>query len=244
MYKNNLPKLKKVTLVEDFIQRFEEMILTGQISAGEKLPSERDLAARLNVSRPVVHEGLINLANKGLINRSVKGNTTVNDYRIHGSISLLNTILNFHSGVLEPKLAKDIIDLRSLIELENVRLATQNRTEEQLLLLKKIIEEETQIDIKDIHAVAQLDFKLHHTVAIASNNTFYPLLINSFKPLYLNGAEVFFSDLSHTPIVFDFHSKLVNLIKRQETEEAIKVMNEMLEHGMNQYFAMVDNIDQ
>jgi len=66
----SLPKLKKQTPVDNFISRFEEMILSGKLSIGEKLPSERDLAVKLGVSRPVVHEGLIDLSIKGLITRT------------------------------------------------------------------------------------------------------------------------------------------------------------------------------
>ncbi|MBI9046786.1 MAG: FadR family transcriptional regulator [Anaerolineaceae bacterium] len=239
-----LPRLKKITLVEDFIRRFEEMILSGKLAVGDKLPSERELASRLSVSRPVVHEGLINLAAKGLITRSPNGGAVVNDYRTHGSISMLNTILNFQSGQLEPKLARDITDLRMLLEIENARLAALNRTDEQLSLLGGILKEESQINISDIEAVALLDFKFHHTIAIATNNIFYPLLVNSFKPLYLNGSEVFFSDLALTPEVFDFHKRLVQSIADQDSKKAIEIMTMLLEHGMTNYFTLASKFGQ
>ncbi len=236
-----LPKLKKLTLVEDFIRRFEEMILSGKLAVGDKLPSERDLAIRLGVSRPVVHEGLIDLAAKGLITRSPNGGAVINDYRSQGSLSMLNTLLNFQSGTIEPKLAKDITDLRMLVEVENIRLAAKSRSEEQLASLNAIIAEETAIDIKDVEAVAQLDFRFHHAIAITSNNAFYPLLINSFKPLYLNGSEVFFSNLSLTPVVFQFHKDMVQAIADRDVDRAADLMAKLLDHGMKNYFAMVNS---
>ena len=126
-----LPKLKKQTLVDDFIVRFEEMILSGKLSIGEKLPSERDLAAKLGVSRPVVHEGLIDLASKGLITRTPAGGAVINDYRKDGSLSMLTSLLNFQGGLPESRLAESTLEFRALIEVENARLAALNHTEEQ-----------------------------------------------------------------------------------------------------------------
>lgn len=236
-----LPKLKKMTLVEDFIRRFEEMIISGKLAVGDKLPSERDLAMKLGVSRPVVHEGLIDLASKGLITRSANGGAVINDYRIEGSLTMLNTILNFQTGFIEPKLAKDITDLRLLIEVENVKLAALSRTSEQLTALKEILEEESVIDIHDCEAVALLDFRFHHALAIASNNAFYPLLINSFKPLYINNCEIFFSNEALIPVVFGFHDELVGAIELKDSVKASEIMTKLLEHGMTNYFAMVKN---
>jgi GntR family transcriptional regulator, transcriptional repressor for pyruvate dehydrogenase complex len=241
MEEDLLPKLKKMTLVEDFIRRFEEMILSGKLAIGDKLPSERDLAMKLGVSRPVVHEGLIDLSSKGLITRGPTGGAVINDYRIEGSLTMLNTILNFQSGMIEPKLAKDITGLRRLIEVENVRLAALTRTELQLASLHQILMEETNIDVNDFEAVALLDFRFHHGLAIASNNTFYPLLINSFKPLYLNGSEVFFSNPVFAPQVFKFHKDLVQAIEDSNADKASEIMVILLEHGMKNYFDMVKN---
>ena len=50
------------SLKQVFVAKFEELILSGKISIGEMLPSERELAAQLKISRPVVHEGLIELS--------------------------------------------------------------------------------------------------------------------------------------------------------------------------------------
>lgn len=48
-----LEPIKSDSLVDVFIQRFEALILSGKITIGERLPSERELAIQLGVSRPV-----------------------------------------------------------------------------------------------------------------------------------------------------------------------------------------------
>ncbi len=50
-----LEPIRTESLKELFIKRFEELILSGKFPIGQKLPSERELALQLNVSRPVAN---------------------------------------------------------------------------------------------------------------------------------------------------------------------------------------------
>ena len=239
MDKNAFPKLTKQTLVDDFITYFEKVIISGELAIGEKLPSERELAASLGVSRPVVHEGLIDLAAKGLITRSSSGGAVINDYRKDGSLFMLNSLLRFNQGAIEPHLAESTMDFRLLVEVEFVRLAARHRTGEQLAEMKSILLEESTSDINDCNAIAHLDFRFHHLVAMATGNIFYPLLLNSCKELYLNGSCLFFTNPALTAQVFEFHKQLVGAIAAQDEEAAAGVMGDMLEHGKTNYMQMV-----
>ena len=62
MLEQLLEPIKTDSLKDVFVIRFEELILSGKVKIGQKLPSERELALQLGVSRPVVHEGLVELA--------------------------------------------------------------------------------------------------------------------------------------------------------------------------------------
>lgn len=239
MDETTLPKLKKQTLVEDFINRFEELIISGKLAIGQKLPSERDLAARLGVSRPVVHEGLIDLTGKGLITRLPNGGAVVNDYRQDGSLTMLTSLLSYNKGDVDPKLAKSVTELRYLLESENARMAARNCTFEQVNELRQAVNDETAVDINDPEALATQDFKFHHLISLATGNIFYPLLINSFRSLYVNGATLFYTNRANVPIVHDFHIQIVEAISRRDENLAVEVMHRMLEHGTSQYFAMV-----
>ena len=238
-YQQRLPKLTKKTLADDFIEQFERMIITGELKIGEILPSERDLATKLGVSRPVVHEGLIHLETKGLISRNKLGGAVVNDYRKEGSLFMLDSLLTYHAGDIEPNLAESTMDFRYLVEVELARLAALRRTPEQLNELQGLLMQETITHPRQQEALAEIDFRFHHQIALSTGNIFYPLLLNSFKPLYINGSRMFFSDPAMAGEVFAFHRQLVTSIEKQDSQGAAEIMRRLLEHGKGHYITLM-----
>jgi len=218
------------SLKEVFVSRFEALILSGKISVGETLPSERELASQLKVSRPVVHEGLIDLSNRGLVTIKPRSGTVVNDFRKQGSIPLLLSLFDYH-GTLDPAIQQDILEMRLLFENEMARLCAQNRTSEQLLQMKSLIEEEKRTDKNNYEEIARLDYSFHQLIAQASDNFIYSLLLNSFKEIYLHLSALFFSNPEVCAVVIDRHEALYNAFRIQDAEEAESVMTDLLNHG-------------
>jgi DNA-binding FadR family transcriptional regulator len=101
-----LKPIKSESLKDICVARLEELILSAKLPIGQKLPSERELALQLGVSRPVVHEGLVDLAAKGLVTMKPRVGTVVNDYRKEGSLFLLTALVNYHQGQLDPNLLR------------------------------------------------------------------------------------------------------------------------------------------
>ena len=60
-------KLSAPSLKELFVEEIESKILSGELAIGEKLPSERELAASMQVSRAVINAGIIELEQKGFL---------------------------------------------------------------------------------------------------------------------------------------------------------------------------------
>ena len=226
-----LHPISATSLKDVFIRQFEELILSGAFPIGQKLPSERELALRLNVSRPVVHEGLVDLAAKGLITLTPRVGTIVNDYRKEGSLSLLSSLVNFHQGDLEPELLSSLLEMRLLFEVETARLAAIHRTQDQLKAMRRLLQKEESVDNHNVAEISELDFNFHHQVAFSSGNHIYPLLLNSFKQCYLNLAGRFFSDPTVGPVVFAFHKELVKAVEDKAPDNSANIMKRMLNHG-------------
>ena len=73
-------KLTAPTLKELFVQELEALILSGELAIGQKLPSERDLAQKMQISRSVVNDGLAEMARRGFLEISPRQGTVVADF--------------------------------------------------------------------------------------------------------------------------------------------------------------------
>ncbi|MFO7568371.1 MAG: FadR/GntR family transcriptional regulator [Smithellaceae bacterium] len=240
MLESLIEPIKTDSLKDVFVLRFEELILSGKITIGQKLPSERELAFQLGVSRPVVHEGLVELAARGLVSLKPRIGATVNDYRKEGSITLLSSLIQYRNGKLEPELMESLLQMRMLLEPAFVRFAAQNRTDDQVYEFYDILKQEEAANRSDVQKITDLDFDFHLLIALSSGNTVYPLLLNSFRSVYTNLSSQFFKDPQVTATVHRYHRSLIKAIESKNAKKAMSVMNKILAHGEEHLRLMIE----
>jgi GntR family transcriptional regulator, transcriptional repressor for pyruvate dehydrogenase complex len=223
-----------LSLKETCLVKIESMIFSGELSAGQKLLPEREFAELLSVSRPVLHEALVELSMKGMVTISPRHGVVVNDFRTNGSLLLLDSLVTLNDQRVNKDLWRNLFDFRRLIEGETACLAARNRTPDQIDNLKAILHEESLTAPATPEKLTSLDFSFHLLIARISGNLVYPLLINSFQSAYTSYTHAFFARNINTPIiveVFQFHAQLIESIEHQESESARKIMTAMLIHG-------------
>lgn len=230
----SLEPLRVSNLKDACIQRLEGLILSGEIKAGERLPSERDLALRLNISRPVLHEALVELAARGLVSILPRRGVVINDYRKTGSCAILSSLLTYNNGQLDPKFIDSLFAMRKLVEVECANLAARHATSDQVAELRELIDVKREFAGGEVQSLTDLDFDFHLLIAIASGNLVYPLILNSFKNVYTHFTGEFFRLCNDEKVireVFQYQSRLVDAIYRKDPFAASDVMREMLDHG-------------
>jgi DNA-binding FadR family transcriptional regulator len=218
---------------EAFLERFEAEILSGGFSPGDRLPAERVLADALGVSRPVVHQGILELAAKGLVRLVPRHGAFVNDYRRQGSVELLVSLFNFTWGdqKLTRRLLDSVLEVRVLFETETARLAATRRTEAQLRELEVLLERELGWHELSPEQIAQIDFDIHHLIALSSGNDVYPLLLNSFRPMYLSVLGLFYQRPEVLVPVAGYHRKLHRALAGRDEAAAAAAMGRILRYG-------------
>jgi len=197
------------------------------------------VAARLGISRPVLHQAIVTLDAKGLVRIEPRRGVFVCDFRRDGSIALLMTLIRHEDGVYQPQILSGLIEARLLIETETARLAAKNRTQADLLELKSLIHERQTLAVDDITALVEYDFNLHQLIAAASGNLMYALLLNSLKQVHTNLAGVFYRAFSAGEVaqeLIGFHQALLAAVENQQAEDAAAVMAKMLNTAKNIYW--------
>ncbi|MFC8047359.1 FadR/GntR family transcriptional regulator [Nocardia sp. NPDC057353] len=106
-----LQPVVKRSVSADVFEQIAADVLSGELPPGSTLPSERQLAEALGVSRPAVREALQRLAGAGLVAVRQGDATTVLDYRRGSGLEILPRLL-VRDGVLEPSVARSILEAR------------------------------------------------------------------------------------------------------------------------------------
>jgi GntR family transcriptional repressor for pyruvate dehydrogenase complex len=226
--------IQSVSLKEACLQKIEGMIISGDLAPGERLPSERDLAVRLGVSRPVLHQAIVALDAKGLVRIEPRHGVFVCDFRRDGSMALLLTLMQHQDGVYQPELLSSLIQARLLIETETARLAALHRSEADLIELRSLFNERDSITPDNIAALVEYDFNIHQLIAASSGNLMYALILNSLKQVHTNLAGAFYRAYASTQVaqeLITFHQQLFDAIAQQDPTRASQVMATMLKHG-------------
>ncbi|MGY4101719.1 FadR/GntR family transcriptional regulator [Nocardia sp. R16R-3T] len=121
-----LQPVVKRSVAGDVFEQIAADVLSGELTPGATLPSERQLAEALGVSRPAVREALQRLAAAGLVAVRQGDATTVLDYRRGAGLEVLPRLL-VRAGELDPKVARSILEARlhngpKVAELAAIRL--------------------------------------------------------------------------------------------------------------------------
>lgn len=172
-------KIASPSLKELFVEQLEHMILSGNLAIGEKLPSERQLAETMQVSRGVVNSGLAELEKKGFLEIHPRSGTYVSDYRNKGTLETLISIMNYNGGRLRRDEIRSILEVRIALDTLAVELCIDRVTDEEISLMHDHVEKIRTAD--SIQEAVEGAYAFQNVLAFFSGNTLIPLIFHSFK---------------------------------------------------------------
>ncbi|CUB03722.1 GntR family transcriptional regulator [Marinomonas fungiae] len=165
---NNRPfQRAKQTKVSDLImQELESMILDGTFKAGQKLPPERELAERFEVSRPSLREALQKLAARGVVYSKHGGGTYVSEQIGSSFTDPLLELLSAHDEFLY-----DQLEFRDALEGLSAYYAALRATEADKAMLTKRYDALVEANLKeDASQESKLDTEFHMAIAECAHN--------------------------------------------------------------------------
>ncbi|WP_194816724.1 FadR/GntR family transcriptional regulator [Nocardia sp. XZ_19_385] len=218
-----LQPVVKRSVSADVFEQIAADVLSGELAPGATLPSERQLAEALGVSRPAVREALQRLAAAGLVSVRQGDATTVLDYRRGAGLEVLPRLL-VQSGVLEPSVARSILEARLHNGPKIAELAAERRTDPEQVRAEfdRIIEAlaaETDPIAKQRHALAYWD----HVVDTADSIVFglmFNMLRAAYEPALGALAPIMSAEVDNTAGYRDLAAAIVAGRPKQAAKQA------------------------
>ena len=175
------------SLADAVVAQIEDLIVSGILKQGRKLPSERDLAEMLKVSRPKLREGLQVLEERGLVTTRHGEGTFVSPLTGQAMLPALLALYGRH----EPAFF-DYLEYRREQEGFAARLAAQRATKADKARISEILDENQRAwETKDADASREADFQLHAAIVDGSQNA---TLIHMMASIYeLTRQGVFYN---------------------------------------------------
>lgn len=225
-----LNKIVPPTLKQLFIKEIQNKILSGEWKIGDRLPTEREMAQKMNVSRTIINSGLSELAQNGFVTVVPRKGVFVKDYIRNGQLDTLLSIINFNGGRLDRKTFASLTSYRIHFDCECAYLAAINRSTEDLLIMKNIYE---KINLTNsVDEILNLKFEFLHSIYCATNNNIYPLVCNSFKNLCMTFNEIMYRHFKKESTTYI--ESLIKSIENQKPNEAKNIMYEFLTSRINE----------
>lgn len=209
--------------------QIREAIMSGTFRRGDKLPSETALAEQFSVSRTTVREALRALAEAGLVSKipGVAGGSFVQsvDHRSLGGVlgdSLANVL---RIGSISPA---ELRQLRRLLEVPSAALAAEQRTEDHLAVLDRVVAREKEARVEDPE-VPDLDISFHSAVAEASGNRPLASFVAALHRVVRPVESLNLSPEAGRETVRQ-HLRVVHAIRSRRPEDAAQAMSEHLDY--------------
>lgn len=212
-------KLQAPSLKDLFVREIEDRILSGELAIGSQLPTERDLAEQMGVSRAVVNAGVAVMAGKGFLEIRPRVGTFVADYRRTGTMETLVSIMNYNGGMLRRGEIRSMLEFKILIDSFNLRAVVPRVNERDTDLLWGHLERLHACKRPSEGAEAAFDF--YHELCVLSGNTLSPLIYYSFKRPTTNLWQRYMR-LYSVEAVYDNMYRLFRYIADRDLEGALR----------------------
>ena len=235
MPKPSFQTLKIRRLSEIIENSIKDLILSGELQVGSRLPTEKEISKQFGVSTVTVREALRGLEAFGVIRkkRGKDGGVFVTQAEKHVVKSAVQSFLSS-----EKFSARNLSEVRSIIEPPCVRIAASRITPEELKQIEKNVKYcedklETKKDSfseKDFLAIEERNVEFHRMLAEATHNSILALTVDyvedfllSFKKLHL------VPDVKFSMETIGDHRRIYNALQQGDAQVAEDELRHHLE---------------
>lgn len=220
---DNLQKIVIEKPVDKIISQIRELITSGELKPGDKLPPERKLADHLGVGRGHVREAIQKLEFYGILKTQPQSGTVVAGMGLRALEGLISDVLKIETADFA-----SLVETRVLLEVNAARFAAERRTSEDIIAIKNaLLDYEAKIEAGE-QAIEE-DLLFHLTIAEASKNkALYSFMLIITPDIIKNFIDLEVCDQQRFQKTIAEHQEILSYIVNQDSTSAGNAMREHL----------------
>ena len=209
-----------------------------RLQPGDRLPSERDLAERLNVGRNAVREALATLVTLRVVESRPNSGIYLRHLAHDASFETM-VLLTDMGATPTPTEVAETTEVRAHLELLAVDLACKRREDTDLARIESILDR-TDALLERQGNISQLDTQFHIAVVDAGHNSTLVRTLNAFYRFTARRREMFFSDPTRALLSAREHRQLLAHIRARESANAQRLVLREMDRATNYWSNMLE----
>jgi GntR family transcriptional repressor for pyruvate dehydrogenase complex len=226
--------VKKTRIYEDIISRIRSMVEKGDLIAGDRLPSERELSAAFKVSRPSVREALKTLQSHGYLEIRQGEGTFISRKPIGNFVEPLAAVI-----LTEKEYQVQILEMRRWIEPQIASLAAERATKDEMSRLEMTLNLQKEKVMRG-ETGADLDKIFHYLIAQAAKNRILMRIIDTATDLFSENRKKYLQFAERPEKSVRHHRQIFGAIYVGDSVLAADTMNVHLDDIHKTLFAEPD----
>lgn len=225
-------KIDAPSIKELFLSQLEEMILSGELKPGDRLPTERELADTMGISKTVVHEGIRELVRIGFLDVMSRQGVYVADYTSTGNLDTLLAIIRYRGDMPDKKMLISLLDTRLYLECPAIQILAARQDPDEIQELVRLQDDVKKAIAADINTFATALFMYRKSIASLSGNCIAPLIMNAFFTASIS-AWADYCEYIGRQNTYEALVQTTEYIKNGDSDSAICLFTECIEKYKN-----------
>jgi GntR family transcriptional repressor for pyruvate dehydrogenase complex len=221
--KSTFETVRRDKVYEGVAKQIERLILK-RLQPGDKLPSERELAETLRVSRSSIRDAIRSLELMGMVEPRQGAGTIVREI---SSESLVNPLANAIKR--KEELIGELLDFRKMLEPQLAARAATRVSPNQISEMEQILERQEQ-KLRDGESAIVEDSEFHYAIALASGNSVVLRVLDTLMDLLRDSRERSLQVEGRPQKSLAGHRRILAALKRHDGEAAKAAMRRHIEN--------------
>lgn len=217
-------KIRKEGAAEKVVHRILDLVKSGNLKAGDKLPAERKMIEIFGLSRPTLREALRSLSILGVIEMRHGGGAFVTDLKARSLLAPLDFFVS-----LSAENAQEVFACRRVIEIEVARLCVEMATDENIAELEAMVSAQQKISSDPI-GFRILDSEFHEKLCEIAGNSVMERLALGFYNMGLDARRTATASPVLTRRSVKEHRAIVDAIKSRDVDAATSAIAVHMDH--------------